>query len=432
MTGAGRVSVAQRRRLEREAMARHSPLARVFDTITRRTGLTPAGLILVAVAVAAWGVAYWVGGKPLYVLAYGALAVLVVSWAIGRRPLPLTGSRTDPRPRVREGDEVTIDVQLTAGRRLATLVLEEQVPPMIGDHARLPIAELEEGESVGHQYSVEAWRRGSYVIGPLVVRWGDPFGLTERSLKLADEFELLVHPAVEPVFDHPLTRLWEDPPFRPPISRPWPHGLEFYGMRDYEHGDDLRRIVWRAYARTGRLLVREAEQGITDKLVIVFDQNRDLHSKGLVSDSFEAGCRAVASLGVHHLREGYSVTLEGSDERLAGPLRGPSAQIQLLDALARADQARGSLATAFDRILLSMPRDAHVLVVTPLLDADAAARLRLLVDRGMSVVVVALMWLDEAIDTLASAATLGVRVVEIGPNSNMTLAFRREVAVASR
>jgi uncharacterized protein (DUF58 family) len=427
-----RITVAQRQRLEREARARHAVLGRVFDAMTRKTGITSSGFILALVSVAAWLGAYWIGGRPLFIVAYGGLVVLAVSWTIGRRPLPLTGTRADPRPRVREGDEVTIEVELTAGRRLATLLLEEQVPPMIGDHARLPIAELEAGESVGHQYSVTAWRRGSYTIGPLVARWGDPFGLTEREQKLADEFELLVHPSVEPVFDHPLTRLWEDPPFRPPISRPWSHGMEFYGMRAYQFGDDLRRIVWRAYARTGELLVREAEQGITDKLVVIFDQDENFHSKGLVSDSFEAGCRAVASLGVHHLREGYSVTLEGSAERLVGPLRGPSKSIQLLDALARAEPCRGSLASAFDRIILSMPRDAHVLVVTPLLDADAAARLRMLVDRGISAVVVALMWLDEAVDTLASAASLGVRVVEIGPNSNMTLAFRREVAAATR
>jgi uncharacterized protein (DUF58 family) len=426
-----RVTIAQRRRLEREALARQGGLRRVLDVVTRRTGLTPSGLILGVVAVLAWIAAYWIGGRPLYIVAYGAVAVLGVSWTVGRRPLPLTGTRTDPSPRVREGDRVTIDVQLTAGRRMSTLILEEQVPPMIGDHARLPVAALEEGESVGHQYEVVAWRRGSYMIGPLVARWGDPFGLTERELKLADEFELLVHPAVEPVVDHPLTRLWEDPPFRPPLSKPWPHGMEFYGMRDYQQGDDIRRIVWRAFARTGTLLVREAEQGITDKLWIVFDQDSDKHSKGLVSDSFEAGCRAVASLGSHHLKEGYSVTLQGTTEKLVGPLRGPSARIHLLDALARVETAKGTLASAFDRVLLTIPRDAHVLVVTPLLDQAAAARLRILVDRGMSVVVVALMWLDEAVDSLASAASLGVRVVEIGPNSNMTLAFRREVAAAT-
>jgi uncharacterized protein (DUF58 family) len=425
------LSQAQRRRFARQAAARQRGGRRALEAATRATGVTPAGLILAVVAAGAWGLGYVVGGRPLYLLAYGAITVLALSWLAGRRPLPLTGERADPRPRVREGDEVTIEVRLTAGRRLSTLLLEEQVPPLLGDHARLPIATLEAGETVGHEYTVACWRRGSYKVGPLVARWGDPFGLTEREAQLADEFEILVHPVIEPVEAHPLTRLWEDPPFRPPVSRPWPHGMEFYGMREYTAGDDLRRVVWRAFARTGRLLVREAEQGITDKIVVLFDQDRQYHSPGVVSDSFEAACRVAASLGVHHLRDGYSVTLEGSADRLVGPLRGPAAQIRLLDALARAETVRMPLTSALDRVLLSMPRDAHVVVITPLLSAEAAARLRILVDRGMSVLVVALMWLDEAIDTLASAASLGVRVVEVGPHTNVTLAFRREVAASA-
>lgn len=421
------VTLAQRRQLAEQARARQAPVRRALERITRVTGVTSAGLILVGVAICFWVVGYVVGGRPLFLVAYGALGVLGASWAIGRRPLDLTGERLDPQPRVREGDEVSVSVTLTAGRRLSTLILEEQVPALLGDHAQLPIATVEAGDSVEHSYSVTCWRRGSYKLGPLVARWGDPFGLTERELQLADEFEILVHPSSEPVEDHPLTRLWEDPPFRPPVSRPWPHGMEFYGMRAYQPGDDLRRIVWRAYARTGELLVRESEQGITDKLVLIIDQDRRNHTEGVVSESFEALCRAAASVGSHHLGEGYSVTLEGSDERLTRPLRGGSARIELLDALARAEPVKRSLSEAFDRILLTVPSDAHVVVVTPLLDQAAASRLRLLVDRGMSVVVVALMWLDEAVDTLGSAAALGVRVVEIGPNTNFTLAFRRNV-----
>jgi len=421
------VTLAQRRQLAEQARARQAPVRRALERITRVTGVTSAGLILVAVAIVFWIVGYVVGGRPLFLVAYGALGVLGAAWAIGRRPLDLTGARLDPQPRVREGDEVSVSVTLTAGRRLSTVILEEQVPALLGDHAQLPIATVDAGESVEHSYTVTCWRRGSYKLGPLVARWGDPFGLTERELRLADEFEILVHPASEPVEDHPLTRLWEDPPFRPPVSRPWPHGMEFYGMRAYQPGDDLRRIVWRAYARTGELLVRESEQGITDKLVLIVDQDRRNHTDGVVSESFEALCRAAASVGSHHLREGYSVTLEGSDERLTRPLRGGSARIELLDALARAEPVKRSLSEAFDRILLTIPGDAHVVVVTPLLDQAAASRLRLLVDRGMSVVVVALMWLDEAVDTLGSAAALGVRVVEIGPNTNFTLAFRRNV-----
>lgn len=423
-----RVTLAQRRQLTRQAEARQSRARRTLEAVTRRTGLTTAGLILAAVAVAAWLLGYWVGGRPLYLLAYGAVAFLALSWATGRRPLPLTGERSELSPRVREGDEITIEVRLSTTRRLSTVLLEEQVPPLLGDHARLPVATVEPGDGVTHRYSLVCWRRGAYRLGPLVARWGDPFGLTERELRLAEEFEILVHPRVELVEDHPLTRMWEDPPFRPPVSRPWPHGMEFYGMREYQPGDDIRRVVWRAYARTGQLLVKEAEQGITDKLVIVFDQDRDHHSRGVVSESFEAACRVAASLGVHHLREGYSVALEGTNDRLVGPLRGPQTQIRLLDALARAEPERGRLADTLTRLLYTVPAESHLVLITPLLDADAASRLQLFVDRGMSVLVVALMWLDEAVDTLASAASLGVHVVEIGPNTNMTLAFRHEVA----
>ena len=62
-------------------------------------------------------------------------------------------------------------------------------------------------------------------------------------------------------------------------------------MREYAPGDDLRRIVWRAQARTGKLMVREAEQGITDHITIILDTDRGTHSRdgeGL-SESFEAG-----------------------------------------------------------------------------------------------------------------------------------------------
>ncbi len=47
-------------------------------------------------------------------------------------------------------------------------------------------------------------------------------------------------------------------------------GVEFSQYRSYEPGDDLRRVDWRAYARSDRLLVREAEveRDITVRLVV--------------------------------------------------------------------------------------------------------------------------------------------------------------------
>ncbi len=184
---------------------------------------------------------------------------------------------------------------------------------------------------------------------------------------VAEPFELLVHPKVELVSDRPLTRAFEDPPMRPPVSKPWPSGLEFYGMREYVPGDDLRRIVWRASARTGKIMVREAEQGITDRITIILDTDRGSHSRdgeGL-SESFEMGIRAAASLGVRHLREGYQVKVETNAGPLTRTLQGADKQLLLLDGLARLDMGREPLESVIRRLLSTGQRDAHNILITP-------------------------------------------------------------------
>jgi uncharacterized protein (DUF58 family) len=342
----------------------------------------------------------------------------------------LTGQRADARPRLREGETINMEVSLTAKRSLSTFILDEDVPERLGRPARVPIASLQGGESVSHNYRLTLTRRGVYRLGPLRARWGDPFGFTERQITLADPFEVLVHPSVDLVEDRPLTRLFEDPPIRPPVSKPWPTGMEFYGMRKYNPGDDLRRIVWRAYARTGQLLVRESEQGITDKITILLDNRRSHHSDdGPVSESFEMAVKAAASLGVRHLREGYSVTLELNEQRPVPPLRGGNSQMMFMDVLARASLTDKSIVDPVMRMVSDPSRDSHVVVITPYLTDEDAGRIRLLVDRGASVLIAVLVWdeLDES--TIERAAVIGAQVVEIRPRSNLAVAFRREVGM---
>lgn len=407
--------------------------ARVLDRVTDVTGFTSSGLILIVVSVAAWGLGYWVGGRPLYLIAYGGAGVLITSWFYGRRTPDLTGHRSDVQARVREGQSVTVDVSLTAGRRMATLILEERLPHVLGVSPRINIPELLPGDTAGNSYQLSCSRRGVYTVGPLVVRWGDPFGLTQRRRTVCEEFELFVHPRVEPASDRPTARLWEDPPVRPPLSRPWPSGMDFYGMRVYAPGDDIRSIVWRAYARTGTLLVREAEQGVTDKLRVLVDQDVSAHSGGPVPESFEVAMRVVGSLGLHHLRAGYTVTTDGNKERIAQPLRGAGrGGLRLLDALAELQPIRSSLEDLIARVESTLSRDVEVMVVTPRLTLNAILRLRLLVDRGVSVKVVALIWDDEALDHLAQGAALGLKIIEIGPSTNLTLALEHEVGGARR
>ncbi|MFN2614279.1 MAG: DUF58 domain-containing protein, partial [Actinomycetota bacterium] len=237
----------------------------------RRIGVTKMGGVALALAILLWLVARVVAGKTLYLFAYGAFLLVIGTWAIAKRKLPLEGERSETRVRARVGEVLGVELTLRSKRRLNTLVLEEQVPDRMGGSVTLPIPTLKSGQEIHHAYRLHWRRRGVYKLGPLVARWGDPLGLTQREMELAPSFELMVHPSIEPVVSRPLTRQFEDPPIRPPVSKPWPSGLEFYGMRDYTPGDDLRRVVWKVFARTGRMMVRESEQGITDQITIMID-----------------------------------------------------------------------------------------------------------------------------------------------------------------
>jgi uncharacterized protein (DUF58 family) len=425
-------TVARRKFLER-ATDNARLTTRLRRAATDKTGMTSTGFVLVGVGIAAWCLGRYIGGRPLYLLAYGVVGVIIYAKFATRSRPAVSGDRTDHSPRVTEGAEIAIDVTLRSAKRISNVVLEEKLPSLFGQNAVLPVATVSPGdEGVSCSYSFTAWRRGVYELGPLTVHWGDPFGLTRRSAEIGESFPLIVHPNIEPVTDRALTRMWEDPPFRPPVSKPWPTGLELYGMRQYAHGDDVRRINWRGYMRTGELLVQEAEQGISDKVVMLLDANVRYHSKGLISESFEEAIRAVASLGIHHLSEGYEVTVEGNDGRITGPLRSGPSKIRLLDELARLDLGKAPLTEGMTRLLTGMSRDTHLLIVTPYLDLESAARLELLAQRGVRAIVVALVWDEDHTENLTRATAFGAQIVEIRPNTPLSVAFRREVVTAAR
>ena len=404
------------------------------ERVQRATGLTALGAAALFAFVAVWLLARIVAGTAMYLFAYGALLLVVVSYVIAPRRLKLQGERAGLFPRATEGDRLEVDLKLTATRRVSTFLLEERVPERLGHTVRVPITKLSSGSEVTHHYGLRCTRRGVYEVGPLVAVASDPLGLSRQETVVAEPFELLVHPRVELAADRPLTRQYEDPPIRPPVSKPWPSGLEFYGMREFAAGDDLRRIVWRASARTGKIMVREAEQGITDHITLILDTDRGSHSRdgeGL-SESFETGIRAVASLGVRHLREGYEVKCETNAGPLTRALRGAGSQLLLLDALARVEMDRAPLSQVIMRLVASPRRDAHNILVTPRLGPTEAAQLRLLLNTGVSVLVVALLWDEESADTVGTAAALGCQVVGVHPGQDLSSALFQDIGAGNR
>jgi uncharacterized protein (DUF58 family) len=416
-------SLSARRRLATSAAGGSA----LLTWIERHAGVTASGVLGVGVVVCGWFVARLVGNRGMFLLVYGVLLVLVAAALLGRRRLSVDASRSAISRRVREGQVLGVDLELTARRRLSTVVLEEALSPVLGTTVRVPVASLAPGESLQHRYTFVPRRRGRYQVGPLVAEWSDPLGLTVRRTVLAEPVEIIVHPSTELAQDRIVSREWEDPPIRPPVTKPWPSGFEFYGMREYVSGDDPRRIVWRAVAQHGKYLVREAEQGITDRVNLFLDTHRERHAGADPSPTFETAVRVVASLGAKHLHDGLSVSVDVNSARLATALRGRRHELTLLDELAVVETENAPLSAALERLLGESRRNSHNVIVTPHVDRAAASRLRLLRDRGVSILLVLIISEDTDPAALHRAAGLGCNIVEITPGPSIGQAFRRVV-----
>jgi uncharacterized protein (DUF58 family) len=401
----------------------------VIREIERRTGVTPVGQAVLVLALFAQVLGRVLRSEAVVLLAFGALGFFAVAWSLGRRRLGLSAERSSFPTRLREGQAVDVEVTLSPAKRVTTIVVEERLAPALGRAVRIPVASLGAGESATHRYRLRAGRRGVHDVGPLSAEWSDPFGLTRHRVQLAPAAPLIVHPSTEPVTDRVSSREWEDPPLRPPVSKPWPTGFEFYGMRDYVSGDDPRRIVWRAAARheEPKYLVREAEQGITDRINLFLDTDREWHSPGEPSETFELAVKAAASLGMKHLHDGFSVSLDANGRRLAASLRGRNSGIPLLDALAAVSTEKAPLRDALSRLMHSPQGNAHNVVITPHLDRETATRLRLLLERGRSLLLVMVLWESSDFASLHRAGSLGCNVVELAAGAPLERVFQRVV-----
>jgi uncharacterized protein (DUF58 family) len=330
--------------------------------------LTVRGRCVVAGAIALLAVGALLGERTLVQLAVFVLALpLLAAFLVAREQFRLTARRTVAPARVPRGGsaEITVEIGNADSRSGGLWLLTEQLPAQLGASPHFVVDRLAGGSSTGFGYRVRDARRGRHVLGPLRLRLVDPFGLVERSTVGTDTAVLVVVPRVRPLDRGGLSagHGGGGEGARRSIAV---HGEDDVSTREYRHGDDLRKVHWRATARTGELMVRMEERPWRAQATLLLDTRSRAH---LVQarepggplrrpaeddcpppDSLEWLIEAAASIGT-------SLTSRGAELRTvtdAGELTPPSGRghlgpEDLLDRLATVHPSRvPSLATGVD------------------------------------------------------------------------------------
>ena len=281
--------------------------------------LTTRGRAFLAAGVASMGCALVLGQKDL--LRVGILLTalpLVTTLVIARARYRLACTREIQPRRVPIGEPATVTLRLQNAGRMPTgiLLLEDQVPYVLGARPRFIIDHMGPQWRQAVTYPISADVRGQYHLGPLSVRVSDPFGFVELTRSFPERSTMVVTPRVYPLPASPLSGEWSGTGDNRPRAFA-AAGTEDVTVREYRQGDDLRRVHWPSTARAGELMVRREEQPWQSRATVVLDTRKGAHRGNGPTSSLEWAITAAASVGAHLARRGFAVRL-ASDADLAG------------------------------------------------------------------------------------------------------------------
>ena len=175
------------------------------------SALTTRGRAFMAAGVTAFVCAMLLGYDEL--IRVGALLVLVplaTAWFLGRSRYRLGLVRSVNPTLVAAGQQSRVTLDLTNDGRMPTglLLLEDQIPYVLGTRPRFVVDRMGPRWRRSVAYLVRSEVRGKFTVGPMKVRLSDPFGMVELDRTFTSTSTLVVTPRVLPLPVVPLSGAW--------------------------------------------------------------------------------------------------------------------------------------------------------------------------------------------------------------------------------
>ena len=292
--------------------------------------------------------------------------------------------------RMLEGDEVEVRLTLAAevGAQQVEVLLQLPRELVLIEGVNPVQLRLADGERRELTFPLRCARWGAFRVGRIHLRTHDAFGLFVHEATLDRRQPLKVYPSEEHVRE--LLKPLETQVFAGNhVAREKGEGIEFADLRPFVPGDRVRHVNWRASARRGELWINEHHAERNADVVLLLDSfaeaRRGDHS------TLDPALRAAGTLAARYLRQkdrvGF-VTFGGILNWLL-PTTGAVQLYRIVDAMLDTQivlsYAWRDIGTVPRRTL---PPQALVIALTPLLDDRSESALLDLRGRGFDLVVV--------------------------------------------
>jgi uncharacterized protein (DUF58 family) len=211
---------------------------------------------------------------------------------------------------VHDGERAIVQLSLVSSRRLHSAIVEDIVHSL--GTASFVAERVDESEPMMARYEVLCKPRGVYRVGPATLRVRDAMALAESVSSGRRADRLVVYPSVESLTGLPVVR-GQDPNVNSARAN-FSHsgGDDFFTLREYQRGDDMRRVHWPSSARRDELMIKQLEMPWQSRALVLLDVRAESYA---TPDSFEHAVRGAASAMRHLYRHGFSPTLWSGHSR---------------------------------------------------------------------------------------------------------------------
>jgi uncharacterized protein (DUF58 family) len=292
--------------------------------------------------------------------------------------------RTFSESYVVPGKDVEVSlIVANQGREPQEILVMDHVPEDLEllDGATQLLTLVPPGEEVKLTYTVRG-QRGGFYFRPVRLTAYDRLGLFIRNMILEAPGQILIKPDVNRL--RPLA-------IRPPRThgftgaipgRRGGSGTSFFGVREYQMGDQQRRINWKSTARhANSIYTNEFERERVADVGLILDARQRTDIVAPKGSLFEHGISATAALADMFLQAGNRVgmLIYGRGQEATFPGYGKVQREKILRSLAQAATGDNMALESFTYIPTRLfPARSQIVIISPLCQDDlpVLARLR--------------------------------------------------------
>lgn len=211
--------------------------------------------------------------------------------------------------------------------------------------------------------------RGYHTVGPVIVKGSDPFNLFPWKKVINKYSNIVVYPRF-----YPVELLLTEGEFGgvQKVKNPLYEDLtDLKSMREFRQGDSLKRVNWKASAKSGEMQIMEFSNTLSAPLFILLDLEVNNYPIKQRYTYVERAIEAASSLAVSYGEKGESCGLfsnTGHDGLLVPQGRGYANTISILENLAPIDLKytnNKSVISGFSESRTILPQGAHLYILVP-------------------------------------------------------------------